>query len=198
MKPIRSCAMIAVFFLAAPMLGAQEVKANATKSVAEQEAAEMPLNVQIVLTEFDGTRKVTSLPYSIHILGTGTRNPQFANLRYGVRVPIALASSPNGGSSIQYEDVGTNIDCRAIRREDGTYRLDITTERSSVSTPNANGTETEWKPGNSRPSEQPLIRSFKDNFAVIVKDGQTVEGTSAADPVTGHVLKVDVTLTVLK
>jgi hypothetical protein len=190
--------MIAVLALLTPALSAQEAKAGADSTVAEKTTSGTPVRVQIVLTEFDGSRKISSLPYSIDILGGAISRAEFAHLRYGVRVPIAIASGSNGGNSITYQDVGTNIDCRAIQREDGTYRLDITTERSSVSTASPNGTETEWKPGNSRPSEQPLIRAFRDNFSVVVKDGQTVEGTSAVDPITGHVLKVNVTLTVLK
>jgi hypothetical protein len=151
---------------------------------------EVPLKVQVVLTEFDGTQKISSLPYTLNMLGTGPNNQRAAHLRFGVKVPIAT-----GVSSFTYEDVGTNIDGDAVLGKDGQYRLDLTVDRSSVTMPN-NGAD--WKPGQSYTSTEPLIRSFRENFTVVVKDGQTVQGTSAVDPVTGHVLKVDVTLNVLK
>ena len=198
MKPIRMLRVIAVLLLAAPVSAAQGRQAEPAKAPAQQTTDQTPLKVQVVLTEFDGARKISSLPYSLDLLGTGTRDRQWAHLRYGVRVPVAIAYSSNGGNNITYQDVGTNIDCQATQRPDGTYLLDMTAERSSVSTPTPSGTETEWKPGNAKPSEQPLNRSFRDNFAVVSRNGQTVEGVSATDPVTGHVLKIDVTLTVLK
>jgi hypothetical protein len=194
-KSIRVFASIVVFLVAAPFLHGQEKQA-ATNMPPAETASEIPLRLQVVLTEFDGTRRISSLPYSLNILGTGLRDRQSAHLRYGVRVPIFVGTTSN--NSVTYQDVGTNIDCTAIRREDGTYRLDLAVERSSVSMPGSNGNETDWKPGDSRPSPQPLIRSFRDDFTVVMKSGQTVEGTSAVDPVTGHVLKIDVTLAALK
>jgi hypothetical protein len=187
-KPIRALAIIAALFLAGPSLRAQE---TGNKPAAET-ASETPVRVQIVLSEFDGTRKIGSLPYSLNILGTGPRDRQYAHLRYGVRVPIVVGNGK--GDSVTYQNVGTDIDCVAVQRDDGAYRLDLTIDRSSVS----NGKDADWKPGDSSPGPQPLIRSFRDDFAVVLKNGQTVEGTSAVDPVTGHVLKIDVTLTVLK
>ncbi|MGH9734810.1 MAG: hypothetical protein ACRD8A_09505 [Candidatus Acidiferrales bacterium] len=191
MKPNRILAMIVLVFLGSPLALAQQSQTETSKPAPET-TTEVPLKLQVVLNEFDGTRKVSSLPYSMNILGTGLRDRREAKLRYGLRVPIGQ------GSSYTYQDVGTNIDCTAIQREDNTYRLDLIVERSSVSVPASNGTETEWKPGSSGPTPLPVIRAFRDEFTVIAPVGQTVEGTSAADPLTGHVLKIDVTLDALK
>ena len=151
---------------------------------------EVPVKVQIVLSEFNGTQKISSLPYSLNMLATGPRDRHFVYLRLGVRVPISTSSN-----QITYQDVGTNIDGAATLNGNDEYRLDFTVDRSSVTVPDKG---TDWKPGQSYSTTAPLIRSFRDDFKVIVKNGQTIEGTSAVDPVTGHVLKVDVTLTVLK
>lgn len=160
------------------------------------ERPETPLRVQIVISEFDGTQKISSLPYALNLLGTRLQNRKDAHLRFGVRVPIASGT----GNQINYQDVGTNIDCEAIQRDDGEFRLDLTVDRSSFTIPSANAKEMDWKPGtgDSNPGPQPMIRSFRDDFTVIIRNGQTLEGTSAVDPVTGHVLKVEITLTVLK
>lgn len=145
-----------------------------------------PLRVQVTIDEFNGTEKISSLPYSLNVL-----NHSAARLRLGVKVPVT-----SGQSGFTYQDVGTDIDIASVnQREDGTYEVDLTVDRSSVSIPMKG---TDWKPGDTNPSTQPLIRSFRDDFRVVVKPAQTVEGTSAVDPVTGHVLKVEVTLSIPK
>jgi hypothetical protein len=149
-----------------------------------------PLKVQVVISEFDGNQKISTLPYSFNLLGTYVQNRKEAHLRLGVRVPIST-----GSNSFTYQDVGTNIDVAALQREDGRYRLELNVDRSSVSMPKEG---TDWKPGDSNPSTEPLIRSFRDDFTVVASPGESVEGTSAVDPVTGHVLKVEVTLTAAK
>jgi hypothetical protein len=191
-KPNKIFAMFLMVFLVAPLALAQQGQTDSNKPAPET-TSEVPLKLQVVLSEFDGTHKVSSLPYSMDILGTGLRDRRTAHLRYGLRVPITA-----GENQIVYQDVGTNIDCTAIQREDGTYRLDLTVERSSVSVPGSNETETAWKPGSSAPTRSPTLLSFRDEFTVVARLGQTVEGTSAADPLTGHVLRIDVTVTALK
>jgi hypothetical protein len=174
-----------LIFLALPSIKAQE------KPAPPAPEPQVPLKVQIVLTEFDGKQEISNLPYTLYMLG-GIHNRRDAKLRYGVKVPISY------GNGVTYQDVGTNIDCSDLPLDDGSYRLDFTIERSSVSMPGENGKETDWKPGDNAPSPQPLIRSFRDEFTLVIKNGQTVEGTSAVDPATGHIQKVEVTLTVLK
>jgi hypothetical protein len=176
---------VALVFLTIPAVKAQEKPAQSAPEV------EVSLKVRIVLAEFDGKQEISSLPYTLYLLGA-THNRRDAKLRYGVKVPIS------NENQLTYQDVGTNIDCSDVPLDDGSYRLDFTIERSSVSMPGQNGKEEDWKPGDNAPSHQPLIRSFRDEFTLIMKNGQTVEGTSAVDPVTGHVQKVTVTLDVLK
>lgn len=159
-----------------------------------EELAEIPLRLEVLLSEFDGTHKVSSLPYSINILGTAIhdRRPRSASLRYGIKIPVGE------GNQIQYQSIGTNIDCTAIQREDGAYRLDLRVSRQSLSSADSASGEASWKPGSSGPTPLPVLRSFDDEFTVVARLGQTVEGTSAADPVTGHILKIEVTLTAAK
>ena len=180
--------------LCLPLLHAQEVAKDAPSKPTAESAPmmEVPLRVQVVLTEFDGNQKLSSLPYAIHTLGTDFRNRRRDELRFGVRIPVAVASG-----QFTYQDVGTNIDCQAITRAEGQYAIDITIERSSVMSA-SNGKEADWKPAESSLGVQPLLRHFRDEFVLVMRDGQTTEGVSAVDPATGHVLKVDVTLNVAK
>jgi hypothetical protein len=190
-----------IFLIALPSLLGQDVeikdkeKGKDTVKVKELAPPDVPVKVQILLTEFDGTQKLSSLPYTVYTLANAPNSrPHNAHLRFGVKVPISQGSA----GQITYQDVGTNIDCTAEQFSDGQYSLDFTVERSSVSMRGSNGEESEWKPGNESPGPYPLLRSFRDNFILIMRDGRTMEGTSAVDPVTGHVLKVEVTLNVLK
>jgi len=204
MKSARIGLVLLVLMMAFPLRG-QDAASNTSKT--DQDASEKrreqeraaesdlqikgtPLKVQVVITEFDGNQKISSLPYAVSMLGTYIQNRREAHLRLGVRVPVT-----NSQGSFSYQDVGTNIDATALQRDDGSFRVDLTVDRSSVIMPMKG---TDWKPGEENPSSQPLIHSFRDDFTVVAKPGQTVEGTSAVDPVTGHVLKIEVTVNLAK
>jgi len=194
MRSLRILTAVFAVLLAIPALYAQD------KSSQEPQFSPIPLKIQVLLTEYAGTQKVSSLPYTIYTLAypplsvhwIGDRRA--THLRFGVKVP--LTTGPDG--QFTYEDVGTNIDCDALQADGGKVGLDFTVERSSVSVPGASGEESEWKPGDQAPSPHPMIRNFRDSFFLVMRDGATMEGTSAVDPVTGHVLKIEVTLNELK
>jgi hypothetical protein len=180
--------------LALPSVYAQEKPSNEPKPNVEAAPPEIPLKIQIVLTEFDGAQKISSLPYTVYTVATGPHNRAVReHLRFGVRVPVAT-----GSSQFTYEDVGTTIVCGAVVRDDGQFSLDFHVERSSVTISPPDGKARDWKPGELNPGPQPLIRSFSDEFDLVMRDGRTMEGSSAVDPVTGHALKIEVTLDVLK
>jgi type II secretory pathway component GspD/PulD (secretin) len=118
----------------------------------------------------------------------------------GSRVPVATGSgSSNMPVQWQYIDVGTNIDCRASQAPDGRYRLSLMMERSWVEGQAAIGegqtTNSEARVGEFR---EPIIRQFKSESEVIIRDGQTLETNFATDPVSGKVIKLEVTLDVPK
>jgi hypothetical protein len=206
MKRTHMLLATSIFLMALPSLFGQDVENKETKDkekvketviVKDDASPDVPVKVQILLTEFDGTQKISSLPYTMYTLASPPRSREHnAHLRFGVKIPIRTSAGSN--SQITYEDVGTNIDCTARQLSDAQYSLECTVERTSVSMRGTNGEESEWKPGNENPGPQPLVRSFRDNFTLIMRDGHTMEGTSAVDPVTGHVLKVEVTVNVLK
>jgi hypothetical protein len=188
-----------IFLLVLPALFAQDVvtkdkekdkeKGKETVVVKDVAVPDVAIKVQMLLTEFNGTQKISSLPYTLFTLASPPRRRDHGvHLRLGVKVPV--------GSN--YEDVGTNIDCTAQKFENDAYYLELSIDRSSVSIRGPNGEEAEWKPGAEVPVPLPILRSFKDSFELVMHDGQSMEGTSAVDPVTGHVLKVEVTFNVLK
>lgn len=159
------------------------------------------LRVDIVLTEYAGDKRVSRLPYTLYV---GVTDPQHglhapsAFLRMGVKVPIATGPVPAKGSNLianyqyQYENVGTNIDVDATKLGEGLYRLQCTVERTAVSSAHQDGLD------QSGILPLPTLTNFNSRFELNLRDGQNAEGMSATDPISGHVMKINVAVFVLK
>jgi hypothetical protein len=169
-----------------------------------------PLRVQVVFSKYQGETKVGSLPYTL-TCNAGDRNP--ALLRMGIEVPVPVPIGPAKENaavfqSVQYKNVGTSIDCRAgLAAADGRFRLELNIEQSSIySTVEDKGRRAGGASGDGRaPSVNeagaggvPMFRTFRAQFVPMLRDGQTVQYTAATDPVSGEVVKIDVTVTVVK
>jgi hypothetical protein len=178
------------------LVTAQEKEKEKTPSAAPKAAAVpanvTPLRVQVVIGRYQGEKKVASMPYSLAMNNTPPNN--HANLRMGAKIPIVMMmmtnvpkDAPQGGP-VQYQDVGTNIDCIANELDNGRYSLAITVDDSSVYPPEESGGA----------KSNPSFRSFRASNALVLKSGETGQFTAATDKVTGETVRVDVTLTVVK
>jgi type II/III secretion system protein len=150
----------------------------------------IPLRLQFVISKYQGEKKISSLPYSISLNANGPR----VGLRMGARVPYTTTQVSEGKAvpSFSYEQVGVNIDSGAFSQMDGAqFRVDITVEDSSIATTNQ-------VQGAPQVSGIPIFRHFRISNNVLLRDGQTTQVTTAADPISGEVMRVDVTLTVVK
>ncbi|HXM13900.1 MAG TPA: hypothetical protein VN933_01585 [Candidatus Eremiobacteraceae bacterium] len=158
-------------------------------------AGATPLKIQIVFTEADGDKKVKSMPYTMVFANATVRGPDVAKLRVGSRVPLYTGKD----SGLQYIDVGTNLDCRAEKLDEGRYSLRLSLERSwvqaDVQIPVEQSAPVGGSPGQFK---EPVIGQYKIDAVMIARVGQPVDTTTATDPITGRTLKIDVTLTVLK
>lgn len=184
------------FALASSGLFGQENKSENKKSGTT-------LKVQVTFTEIDGDKKVANLPYTFFVTTAETGanlstvpNP-WAKLRIGSRVPVYVGK----GDGMQYVDVGTNIDSRAIAVENGRFDISLALERSWVegnvlvpfdrsSSASADAT--------SGPFKEPIIRQFRTDLVVSLHDGQTTQTTQAPDPLSGRLLTITVTMNVVK
>ena len=159
------------------------------------------LRVQITIARYQAERKLASVPYTVLL----TTDEKRVRLRMGVEVPIPVTSfskSDDGKSipatSFQYRNVGTNIDCWAQDSSgDGLFQVGLSVENSSIySTTDARSTgglnETGLAP------DRPMFRSFNVSLNPILRDGQSIQTVASTDPVTGEVVKIDVTLNVVK
>jgi hypothetical protein len=195
MKKTVLAVSLAILVLVVPRLLAQEKeKSGGEAKSAQTEKTVTPLRVQVVFSEFEGEKKIGNLPYTFLVNADDRGSP--AAVRMGLRVPIETSSN-TGVKQFQYQDVGTNIDGRAARAEDGRFFLSLSVERSSVYLPGTAG-----KPaavgGSEISSAQPIVQQFRTQVNLLIRDGQTIQSTVATDPVTGHVTKVDVTLNAIK
>jgi hypothetical protein len=179
--------------LLAPSLRAQEKSQE--KSAEKQKAEErtklnIPVKVQLAFTELDGDKKVSSMPYSFIAVATDVNGRyEGTSIRNGVRIPVETDSKDQ---KISYMDIGSNVDCRTTVDDEGRFHLSVVFERSALYS--ASGEDKNI----SHPEGAPVIRSFRANENFILRDGQTSESVLSTDPFTGHVLRVSITLNVIK
>jgi len=157
------------------------------------------LKVQVVFTEFEGDKKLKSLPYTF-LVTTHTRDATGeAKVRVGSRVPVYTG----GGQNMTYFDVGTNIDCRAMTVSANEYQVFLSLERSwidgDVSIP-IQGVAASQVGGESRTPQfhQPIIRQYRADLSPILRDGQSFETNLATDPLSGRTMKIEVSVSTIK
>jgi hypothetical protein len=175
------------------------VLANVAATTAQDKPAPKvtPLRVQVVISRFQGEKKIASAPYSLAV-AANPASREVARLRIGTEVPISIPPAgpsadgktpPAGG--IQYRPVGTNIDCTVRTVEEASFEIQLTIEQSSV-------LSDDQQQKLHTPQNAPAFRSFRFTNSAVLRDGQTTQFTNAADSVTGEVVRIDVTLTVVK
>ena len=151
----------------------------------------VPLEVNVVIARYDGAKKISSLPY---VLAVNANAPGEVILNMGtqVAVPTTAFSAPAGDDktkplmSYNYRDVGTRIAANA-RTGEGGFDLMLNIDDSSVYTsPVVGGVQ------------MPAFRTFSARNRLLLRDGQTREYTAATDRVSGEVVRVSVTLKVVK
>lgn len=155
------------------------------------------LRVQVVISRYQGEKKVASLPYMFVVAPGGG----LTRTRMGVDTPVPVTSSEGGKptTSIQYRNVGTNIDCSAKDWGEGRFLLIIGVENSSaLALEKGPSSDNPGPPPDSRLTGVPLFRRFDSNLNVIMRDGQSVQTVASTDPVTGDVVKIDVTMNVVR
>lgn len=174
---------------------AQQRVADEARRAKEEEARRaeaklnelIPLELEVVISRYTSdNKKISSLPYSVAV-NAGER-AQGTKLRMGANVPVPNATFGTAAvTSFNYQAVGTNIDSSARPLGDGRFVVTISVEERSVVQPTAGATPA-----------APVIRNFETQNNLVLRDGQTRQFTAASDRVTGEVVKVDVTLKVVK
>ncbi len=153
------------------------------------DAEKVVVKVQVVLSRYEGDRRVSSLPYTM----LATADSSAVSVRTGSQVAVAQGSVGADGKSTpnwQYINVGTNIDCN-VKPEGSRFNVHINVNDSSY---------IDRQPGAARATtlDVPTLRNFSYGNSIILKDGETKQFVAASDKVSGDVVKIDVTLNVEK
>jgi len=192
MKASKAVFSLAVVMMLAIGAWSQGKETKQEESAPGRGAKLTAVKVGVTFAEFEGDKKLKSLPYTLIVVPHDSP-PYFAKLRMGSRVPV-YTGKENG---MQYLDVGSNIDCQASRTPEGSFDLRLSLDRSWVEGDVPVPVEKTPQPSSGQFPE-PVIRQFRSDLNLILRDGQTVESTFATDPLSGKVFKVEVTLNLVK
>jgi hypothetical protein len=164
----------------------------------EKSASATSLQLDVTISRYQGDKLVSSAPHTLMTaIGSGVGVPDRASLRSSLQVPmVSTTTTPAADGkpatttqTTRYQDIGTSIDSM-IRSADGTrFSVWVSISDSSVYP----------EPSPQKPlAGTPALRSFRSEHTSLLRDGQTTEFTAATDKVTGEIVKVRVTLKVLK
>src|SRR5947209_953804 len=128
LSPIQAASLL-LLGMVVPVCQAQDKPKQEERP--KTEVLTTPVKATIVFTEYDGDKKIKSLPYTLYINAPDATELKagWTKLRVGSRVPVYT-----GGSSgnMTYMDVGTNIDARAAHTPEGNFLIHLHLERSWV------------------------------------------------------------------
>lgn len=177
--------ILSILLVSLPPAGlASPTQAEAERSVLT------PLMVELVFSKYEGEELTSRLPYTFMV--NGSTEPRSTQLRMGIEVPVTVEQGTQ-----QYRNVGTNVDCRAHDMGDSSFRVELQVEQSSIFPATTTSDQSQSPLSEDKPVN-PLFRTFSSNFIVVLQDGETMELTTATDPVSGEVSKVSISLKVLK
>jgi hypothetical protein len=172
---------------------AEERNAEAIKR-AEARTRLIPLSIDVVVSRYQGEKKISSLPYVLAVNTNDNTLGGVCQLRMGAQVPVPatiISKDAAPAQSFTYRDVGTNIDCSARTLDEGAFQLRLNIEDTSVYT-NAQDAATPTV------GQMPVFRTFRSTNTLVLRDGQSREFTAAADRVNGEVIRIAVTLKVAR
>jgi hypothetical protein len=197
-KKLIGLSALSIILGGAPPLAAQQKPATPGEVSQRAVGEQIPLKVQLVVSRHLGEKKISSIPYTLSVVANDNDK---TSMRMGVDVPVPQTIFKGGDNpsvsipqtSFNYRSVGTNIDCSARTVDGGFFKLDLAVSDTAVFV-------TEKGSTSAAPTLAgvPSFRSFASEFNLLLKDGQTATHIAATDPVSGEVLRVDVTLSVLK
>jgi len=167
----------------------------------------LPVKVDVTIARYQGDKKISSLPFSLYATAAQSMRGS-VTMRMGIDVPVGTSTttetrtvptSSNGATNAtgatstktEYRNIGTSIDTYVMRTDETHFSAYVGVSDSSIYT--ADG-DTK----NLRTADAAAFRTFSTSNTVTLRDGQTVQFGMGTDKVSGEVLKIEVTLTVIK
>jgi hypothetical protein len=180
----------------------QPAAATASRAAQATPPPDLPtLKVDIVFSRYQGTRRTSSMPYSLLVNAASDVNrAPTSTLRVGIDAPTGRSTTTvqNGVAtpSPEYKYIGTDIDCRAEYRNAPTFRIWLNLQDYSFASNPTVGETGATTPVT--PRFDTAIRRFAVSNTLTVRDGQTVQFSMGTDPITGETIRAEVTVTALK
>src|SRR5207245_9552473 len=107
-----------------------QLRAQEKPKTEERVKVPTPVKVQIVFTEYDGDKKVSSMPYTFTVITDEKVGGNYSTrLRTGIRVPIETEGKDQ---TMTYMDIGSYIDCGIRSEDDGRFDVYLSFGRSAV------------------------------------------------------------------
>jgi hypothetical protein len=171
----------------------------------QQAAPIVPLKIDVVVSRFQGDKKISSMPYTLFLEANGSS----VNLRIGVDVPVGSSvvtsgnENPTGGgrttttsstaNRTEFRNVGTSIDCW-VRQQlpDGRFLVNLRVQDSSIFTADADARAP------LKLADPMAFRTYTFSNELPMRDGQSLLWATATDKITGEILKLESTLTIVK
>ena len=165
-----------------------------------QPAIPVTLKLTVVIARFTGEKKVGSLPFLLMVVSGSApdRDGEQTQLQTGARVPVPQTTFTQGGgattpqTSYTYQQFGTNITASGRGIDANTFSVGLTVTDSQLLSDSPE--QAQYAQG----VRLPRYQSFTSSNRLILRDGQTVQYTAATDKTSGEVIKLDVTLSVIK
>ena len=191
--------LVAVLVVVLFVVSARPVVTQAAPGQTVQSNIPVTVKLTVVISRFNGEKKVGSLPFMVMVVpGSGPdRDGEQTALQTGARVPVPSTTIGQGEratptTSYQYQQFGTNIAAQARTLDATTYNVNLSVTDSQLLSDSPE--QAQYAQG----VRLPRYQSFTSNNRLILRDGQTVQYTAATDKTSGEVIKLDVTLNVIK
>ena len=183
-------------FIATACLAGAVILAAAPAAYSQQFAQSDPqtpnpgvvLKVTVNISRWEGEKKVGNSPYVLMVVpswgGRAAKNVDGdrTSLQMGSDYPLPMGTD----GKVNYKPLGTNISVAAHPVDGGKYSVQVGVQDTQVDRP---------KPGQ---GGLPSFQNFRADNRLVMADGQTIQYSVATDAITGQIVKLDVTVNVIK
>jgi len=154
---------------------------GSTRPGEQLQPAPSMLKVTVILSRVNGDKRIANLPFVLLV----TPKEPATTVQMSSQVPIPTMVEGKAGYSLQM--IGTSMNASASPLEGGAFIISLSVNDSQMLSETAPGGG-----GSGR------MQSFSAQTRLVLKDGGTIQYNAATDKTTGDVVKVDVTLNVIK
>jgi len=185
---MRRFVLMLLMLLVASAVVAQDKQESKPSTRNDFTWARSPYRLEYTIKEMDDGKVVNTRTYALVMQSAEERGRSIGEVKTGSRVPINTQTAKDGGSSIQYLDVGINIQAQLYVLENSNLLLSGNVEISTL----ASGAE------NAAMSGAPIIRQIRTQTTSEVTAGKANAIATLDDPISKHRFQIDVTPTKLR